>query len=188
MRMDKEILTARELLNDGDYSGALAALHDGAFDVDRDPARDGARRLAGCLMIVLGRCREGLALLEASRTSGMRASFPKLEYRRATDKRIGKARMVAIGLLECLALGNSAIEVAQAGNAFHDIASLKSLRLLAGALRSVSREADARLADELFVRWVRAVDDPWQIDGLYDDLLESGDRETAAIVRAARNE
>jgi hypothetical protein len=181
-----DMLSARKLVNGGDYTGALAALGDGSFEVGDDPALDGARRLAGCLMLVLGRCRDGLSLLETSRASGVQATFPRLEYHKTANDKIGEARLVAIGFLECLGLGISAIEVAQGGNAFHDVETLRSLRYFALALRTVNRDAEAGLADQLFVRWVEAVDDPWQIDGLFESLLESGDEETATIVRTAR--
>jgi hypothetical protein len=149
------VLEARRLLNEGSYAQSLGALQADGWEVVGDPAREGARRLAGCLMIVLGRHAEGLALLDRSRLSSLTPAFPALEYSKRFDVPLDEPARLAVGLLECLALGLSVAELAGDGSAFQDTATLRSLRLIARALEGAGRVEDAGRFTSAARRWGR---------------------------------
>src|SRR5688572_14151079 len=144
------LLVARARLNDGDYAGALEALGDPVGD---DSLAEGARRLQGCLCLVVGRTPEGLAILERSRTSGVRPSFPSVRYRKGPAP--DDVQRVAVGLLECLALGITAEEIVGVADAFDASATLRSMRMLARALAASGRDEESRQVAQAARRWAR---------------------------------
>jgi len=180
-----EMLTARELLNNGDYTGALAALGDGSFAVGDDPVRRGAA--AGrCLMIVLGAAARfvparGVAHLRCC----ARLSARSVSQSRERQDRRGPERGHRVPRVP--RHGDERDRDRAGGNAFHDVMTLKEPAPAGQSLHTAAREADARLADELFARWVKAVDDPWQVDCLYDDCSRRAirRRQRSCVRRAA---
>lgn len=149
------ILAAREALNEGQYEAALEHLERAGLEAGSDPYRAGARRLAGCLMLVVGRYAEGLEVLETCRTSLVTPAFPKVRYQKQFPADQPEAQRIAVGLLECLGLGLSVSELTGDGTAFGDPATLRSLRRLAKALTRAGRSADARRVRESIERWSR---------------------------------
>jgi hypothetical protein len=146
---------ARSRMNDGDYAGALTILEAEGWESDGDPSREGARRLGGCLMLVVGRYAEGLALLERCRTEGVRPRFPAVRYAKGGHV-MSESAAIAVGLLECLALGASVAELAGGGSAFGDAATLRSLRLLGRALAREGHAGASKAVMATARRWAAA--------------------------------
>ncbi len=155
MDFPASVLDARRLLNEGAYALALAALESDGWECADDPGREGGRRLGGSLMIVLGRYAEGLALLDESRRSTLTPTFPPLRYSKRFDVPLDEPAQLAVGLLECLALGLSVAELAGDRSAFQDTATLRSLRLIASALERAGRPEDAASFAKAERRWKR---------------------------------